>query len=614
MMRDPQTIGGKVSILTAFLGVGVILIGLVIDLPGGHSKVADAATATTSVTVLNTPPTWFVDAQEAVESSTSSPTNSGSNVSWNATAQDSSNDNYYLIICKNGLNATPTANPSAAPTCSGGSANQWAVSAATASGTQASAATTTYDGDPMESGTWYAWICDGNATTPRCNDEYRQGTGSFASPFAVNHRPTFTAYYDNSPFDPGNNVTFYATSSDPDVDGAADQVRLFVCRSNDFTGSNCGPGGTWATSSLFASNPATSTFIGSPFPDSDYAAYGYIVDSHGHTSQGASQGTNAIMVINNTTPTIAAGQVSIFSATGTPNYLILTNPGGQTSGYRVEFTVTDSNSCQNVAGGSEIGTSSISVYRSGVTQAGCDGSSEYNPNSCYTMASSTWTASCVASSTDACGGTGDSTRVVTCTFPLWFLADATDGTGGPATDPPFFAQDWRASASTSDDDWATSSFVEGTNVAELISFLAYDTSTTTISYGALQPTQQNDPIGPNANMIVGLRALGNVGLDQTLYGADMCPTYPSCTGNATSTIFVNNQKYATSSVAYASGVTLLANPGAEVEMDVPKSTTTDAVARRDTHWGILVPGAITLSGDYIGVNTLIGITGERSAW
>jgi hypothetical protein len=191
---------------------------------------------------------------------------------------------------------------------------------------------------------------------------------------------------------------------------------------------------------------------------------------------------------------------------------------------------------------------------------------------------------------------------------LWFHAESTDGTGAP-TDPIYFAQNWLASVQAADDNGASSTLVESTTGNELTSFLAYDVATTSISYGGLQPGQSVDPVSKQTD----LQATGNVGLDQILYGSDMCPTYPSCSGNATSTIFVNNQKYATSTLSYAAATTLLANPGAELEINVPKSTTS-VPAFRYTYWGILVPGTITLSGDYIGQNTLIGITGESSAW
>ena len=133
--ENHSTTGGKVSILTAILAVLILVIGVMGELP--HGKVARASTATTSVTVLNTPPQWDTNiyVQEAnltgtTSSATStSPTNVGNTITWYATSTDSSGDNYYILLCDN--YASPTPNSSAAPTCGAGATHQIAVSAAT---------------------------------------------------------------------------------------------------------------------------------------------------------------------------------------------------------------------------------------------------------------------------------------------------------------------------------------------------------------------------------------------------------------------------------------------------------------------------------------------------
>ena len=132
--------------------------------------------ASTSVTVLNTPPQWTVDAEEQFESSTDNPTNSTEEVSWVATATDSNGAPYFLLICSN--SATPTPNAAvdysslgtAAPDCDS-PANQWAVSTGTLSGTQATVATTTQE-SWSESNDWFAWVCDDDPVNPRCNASY----------------------------------------------------------------------------------------------------------------------------------------------------------------------------------------------------------------------------------------------------------------------------------------------------------------------------------------------------------------------------------------------------------------------------------------------------------
>ncbi len=603
MSYTGKYIAGKVTVVTTLFGVLVIMFGLVVDIPHA-GNIARANTAQTSVTVLNTPPTWTNDAQESPESSTSSPTNVGSAVNWVAIANDSSGDDYYLLICK--TSGAPTANNLAAPTCAGGGGNQWAVTGRIASNATATASYTTQVGD-AESNAWFAFICDHNANS-YCNVTNKQGTGSGASPFAVNHRPTFTAFAVTSPANPGGVVSWSSTSSDSDVDGTPDTVKLFVCKAADFTGSACGAGGTWCQSGASSTDPYCKYFVPDPYPDAYYAAYGYITDSHNFPASGGSQGSQQRMTINNVTPTITAASISLLNTTGS-GPLTLTVPGTTTPGFSVQFTVTDHNSCQTASGTPELKNFVTDVYRSGITQAGCNSAGLFNANNCYAgqINYGTWNMNCTASST-TCLGTSDSDEVVNCTFPLWFYAESTDGTG-IATDPPNWAQNWLASTQAADDNGASSTLVESSTGNELNSFLAYNVATTSISYGGLQPGQSVDPV----SKITDLQSIGNVGIDQTLYGTDMCPTYPACSGNATSTIYVNDQKYATSTISYASATTLLANPGATLAIHVQKSTTS-APTIKYTYWGITVPGAITLSGDYIGQNTLIGLTSNSSTW
>ena len=626
--KNFSKIGGKVSIVTALLGVLVIFIGVLGELP--HGNVAKASTATTSVTVLNTPPTWDTNVyvQETVASATSSPylpTNSGNSVNFYASATDSSLDNYYLLICNNYASPTPVNN--SASTCSGGNAGHLiAVSAATVSGTAATAATSTYDADPTELFYYYGYVCDNNSTaacnslafSPRANPNANvtvSTTSPYLSPFVVNHRPTFTGYVTSAAnVNPGGTLSWYATATDADTFGGASQdtVKLFLCKAQDFTGSACGPGGLWASSTFVTQSATATVTLVAPNPKGTFGAYGYVVDAHGThsaTTTSGKQTTDAPLIINNVAPTIAGASVSLLNATDT-NPIILTNLATATLGFRVQYTVTDQNSCQTASGTAEILFGTSDIYRSGITQAGCSTAANANTNNCYIGTSTVWTKTIPMSCTPgACAGTSSATQVWTCTFPLWFNADATDAGS-------FFpAQNWLAAAQAGDSSFATSTFSESTVGTELLQFLGYDISRQTIDYGGLQPGQDSGTVGANASTSVRLLSEGNVGLDETLYGDDMCPTYPVCTGNATSTIFVSNQHLASSTVLFAFATTSLSlNPGALFALHVPKTIATSTLASSTTYWGIAVPGAITLSGSYVGRNTIIGATSPSSSW
>jgi hypothetical protein len=589
-----KNIAGIAMPIAIVVGLAVLLMGLFLSLPHGAPTKALSATATTTVTVLNTPPQWQVDAQEYIESSTSSPTNAGSNVVWVGTANDSNGENYYLAICK--TSSTPSANPNAPPTCAGG--NVWAVSTGTVNLVQA---TSTYASIPAdaEANDWYAFICDGNSASPQCNSEYKQGTGNTASPFVINHRPNFSAISNDSPKDPGAVLTWTATASDTDAYGGQDNVRLWVCQAADFSAGSCGGGGTYCSSSLAATNPTCNYTITIPTKDTTYNSYPYVVDEHVFAASGGSQAATTTYTVNNVRPTISSSSISLLD-TDSIGPLTLTAPNATTSGFKARFTVTDNNSCAS----NEVASVAASVYRSA---AACSSTSDYNPNRCYPtgLALSEWNVSSAASST-SCTGLTDSTVIWDFTFPLWYITDPTDGS---STNTVFWDQEWTASVSATDDNGTSSPITVAASGNEVNSFLAFDVVQSSIPYGSLSPGSTTNPIVATTTT----RATGNVGLDQLLSGTSMCTTYPTCPVSTTSTIPVTEQVYATSSVSYSTGTPLTAS-STEIELNVLKSTATSTPQSKAVFWGTRVPVSITLAGDYTGQDTIIAVTGEPSQW
>lgn len=600
---------GKVTVFSCIIGLLSCAFIFTINVGSGKLNVVDAQSmATTTVTVLNTPPQWTVDAQELAGSSTSTPTNAGDVVSWVAIGTDSNNEPYYLLICS--TSASPTPNVSAAPNCDAPT-NQWAISASTTSGTQATAATTTYAA-MAEINNWFAWICDDNITTPRCNALFKQGTGTTSSPFEVNHRPTFTVFIDNSPTLPGQIVTFMSTSSDTDVSGSADTVGLLVCNLNDYNSTTnlCGPGGTIASSTFTSTNASSTYTVTIPTQDQNYTAFGFVRDNHGFEATGGTQGTNSVLSVQNATPTVASSTITINGGSN----LTLTQAATQTPSFALQFIAADNNSCINAASTSEIVNYELALYRSGIGSTTCLGNvaGSYNANNCYThaVATTTWNLNCTASST-SCTGAGDTSQVWDCTFPLWYIADPTDGT---ATSTQYPTQNWLASVKAIDDNSATSSLSESASGVEVVSFLAFAlVNSLTIPYGALQPGQQNDPIVATTT----IAATGNVGLDERLNGESMCTAYTTsvhCPNSSTSTIAESEQVYATSTTSYAGAQPLSSTSPTELEVNIQKSTTTVSQASGNTYWGIRVPASITLAGNYKGENTFTAIVGESSFW
>jgi hypothetical protein len=194
-----------------------------------------------------------------------------------------------------------------------------------------------------------------------------------------------------------------------------------------------------------------------------------------------------------------------------------------------------------------------------------------------------------------------------CTFPLWFLADPTDSSS------PFNTASWTAAIAGVDDDNATGTLTTGTNFVDILTFPALALLTAEIPYGALEPGAPAGPLTASTT----IQAVGNAGLDQNVEGESMCTTFGignECPTSATSTVAENNQRFGTSSVAYASGFTLSSTTPFQLELNVRKSTSTSVFAEGRTFWGIQVPGTITLAGAYTGLNTFMAVVSEPGEW
>jgi hypothetical protein len=635
-LKEAEMTAGKVTLVTVLSGT-ILATTTFIAYLEVLVPYAQADNVNTSVTVLNTPPTFTVGAHEETESSTSTPTNVNARLAFSATANDSSGDDYFLIVCKTSTTATP--NSGAPPTCNGGVSNQWAISGTTTSDAEAIAATTTRETVywETESNNWYAFVCDVAAVGPRCSAYSNSDPGfpNNSSPFVINHPPVFTAVSNDSPKDPGQFVTWTVTATDTDRLRGYDQLTFFACKSNGAgafstsTGSGCN-GGAWATSTqtTLGNTIATSTEITIPWQDNTYNAYIYVVDDHNLAATSTLQGTASNFTVSNVAPSISASTISVLGAT-TSN-IQLVNPLATSGPLTVTFTVTDNNSCKNAANGDEISSATTSIYRSGAGagQNSCQSSSSFNQNSCYpSIDPSTPTITCTQTGSCTQGGTYSynsfpGTVEWTCTFSMWSTADAT------VANSTYSAEQWRSSAQTLDDDSAISSIEEcTTGCTEVEQFLAFDIPESSIGFSSLEPGQQMDPL--DAATSTALEAHGNVGLDEYLYGDTMCPNWLNqpdycdhawgdtgiATSTATSTITAWNQKFATSAVTYAQATMLHSSSSPKYfALQVPKSTSTTTPDSRDTLWAIKVPSTITRAGSYSGVNTIYAAVSNFNYW
>jgi len=561
-----SSIGDKttiISLLRASLLLAIVITSFLVI----RKFQVNAESITTSVTVGNSAPAFTAGPAENPASSTTSPTNVGSDVTFQATATDANGNNYYLIICS--TNSVTPVN-GGAPTCG---ATTYCTSTSTASGAQASCSRTAVAGDPA-SNTWYAFVCDGIASGSACSTA-SQGSGDSGSPFIVNHAPTFSSPSNNSPVNPGGTVTWTSTASDPD----SNTVMLLVCKSAGITGNTCS-GGAWCTSSLVSSNPSCSYNVPSVNPDGSNNAYVYIIDQFNFPSTSGSQGSNVPFIINNVAPTVSA--VTINGGSDIDLVESSTKPVTLTA------TVSDNNSCSS----GEISTVYGYVYRSGITYTGCDTAGEANNNNCYPEIPCSLVGG-------TCSGPTDASADYTCTVNFQYYADPTD------VNTLYPTENWLNTVKAIDNNSATGNTTVGAGV-EVNSLTAFDI-TSSLSFGNLGAGQSNDPLDKTLTTT----ATGNVGLDQEHSGsANMCVDYPTCAGGTP--IGVANQRYALAlSTAYSSATPLSTSP-TEVELNVPKPISATPVTK-NSWWGILIPIG-TQPGTYSGVNTITAVKGETANW
>lgn len=617
---------GKVTIFTAVAGLFVFLFAFIFDVGQQEFSRVSAQQATTTLTVLNTPPQFVLEPYEVVESSTSSPTNSGDTIQWSAIGDDPNGAPYFLLVCSD--NATPTANAAsdnnslgtAPPECNT-STTQWGVSAAASSSELATVSTTTTEAAPFfpgEINEWYAWVCDDDPNFPACNEVPSQGIyATSSSPFHVNRRPVLTDFYNDGPVDPGATITFLSTSSDPDTDsvGASagsgdDDLTLIVCSSNsdyDAVENRC-PNDGIASTTVAVTDDATAQFtIDIPTQDQSYLAYGYLVDEHGH--EATANGLQFNFEVNNVAPFVLGGNIDLNGGAD----LVLTEPGAETPSSTLEFTLSDNNSCEAAGGGDEITDYQVSVFRTNNSTTTCSASGDYDPNDCYpsTVGQSVWDLTCTQ--TTACSGATSTDIGFSCEFPLWHIADPTDST--PNTPAALSATDWTAGVLGIDDNFATGTMATTSNPVDLTSFTSIGIDSRDIAY---EPTAPGEDTG-STNASSSLQNLGNTGVDQEIQGEDMCDSFApgnECSPDPAATIPADQQQFADTAFDYgvSQDGSLASTTYTELELNVAKNTSTSSPTTGVTYWGIAVPASITISGSYTGLNTFIGVTAEPGDW
>ncbi len=295
----------------------------------------------------------------------------------------------------------------------------------------------------------------------------------------------------------------------------------------------------------------------------------------GHRTTSTAPGTATIThILGNARPwvTVAAEIRAASTATAPTVTNVVLNNGSAitltantTTAVSVNATITDTDGCSDVTGG----TTTVMIYRSGIGSSTC--MTTTNDANCYRASAFTASSTCSSNLTNT-----------TTTFNVYYFANATDASSS------YEAQNWKATVVFKD-----STNVTGTGDAtgqELNTLVAINVTTSTINYGTLSAsstTGGTNQIATTTNAGNASTTLKLSAIRTLVSGSNAIPT--------------SSQRYATSSFTFPGLAVQLTDVATAVSgffLTAPTSTTNVAQA---TYWGLEVPPGMP-TGTYTGTN------------
>lgn len=268
--------------------------------------------------------------------------------------------------------------------------------------------------------------------------------------------------------------------------------------------------------------------------------------------------------------TVGASAPTVSGTTLNGGATITLNPNTTTS-ISVFSTITDNNGCAEINGG----TTSILVYRNGVTSSTCAGSP--NNLNCYIASAFTATSTCTGTST---------TENTTTTFGIYYFAQATDASSSFPTDS------WRATVKFTSADGTTSTQDSATDT--LATLTALNITTSSINYGTLAASSTSG----STNQTTTITNAGNSSSTLNLSGTALV--------SGSNSIATSSQHYATSSFTYGGAEQLLSGSAVSVSgFKLTSPTSTNSVSGT-IFWGLGVPAG-SATGTYTGTSTYAAV-------
>lgn len=275
------------------------------------------------------------------------------------------------------------------------------------------------------------------------------------------------------------------------------------------------------------------------------------------------------VTVANIVPVVTAVSISA-------NPIILLNY--PTTTVSVNATISDNNGCADITGG----TSTILLYRSGVTSSSCQSGSGNGVSTnlnCYVA--SAFTASSICS--------GNSINTTT-TFGMYYFAQATDASSS------FPTNTWKATVMFKGAGNATGTGDDSTNPL-LQTLLAISISTTSFNYGSIAPGGNTG----STNQMTSVNNQGNSSATIQVAGQTLL-------ASGAANLVVSSQHFSTSSFAYPGTSTALSassTPFSLLILTAPTSTASSSYTQA-TFWGLAVPNGTTI-GAYNGSNIFSGV-------
>jgi hypothetical protein len=226
-------------------------------------------------------------------------------------------------------------------------------------------------------------------------------------------------------------------------------------------------------------------------------------------------------------------------------------------------TIYGSTTVTDPGGWTDISSATATLFHNAT--ATCDDGT-VNPNWCY------YDSNCTM------GATTSNTRIVTCSADVWFVGEPTAGTGSVAS-----PGDWQMDITVTD---GGGNATTATTSVEL-NTLWYADVDSTIAYGAVELGATSSEKTTTATN------QGNSPIDFEISGVDM-----EDNGNS---IIADQQHYSSSTLGDWGG-TALTSTVANIDLTLPKPTSTTSPDNDDIYWMIKIPDA-QASGTYTGTTT-----------